>query len=203
MAINKGTMRLLLATQNKGKQKEWRALLNRLPISIVLPDALGLNMDIEETGKTYRENAFLKAMAYTSASGYPTLADDSGLEVDALDGAPGVRSARFRLGSDKVRYQALLDAMVGVPEPERSARFRCIATLVVPEGDRYDTEGVCEGRISLEPAGALGFGYDPVFYVTEYGLTIAQLSQDIKNQISHRARAAFKMCDVLERVFDL
>ncbi len=196
-------MQLLLATQNQGKQKEWCALLNQLHISLVLPDTIGLHIDVEETGDTYRENAYLKAMAYATASGLPTLADDSGLEVDALEGAPGVRSARFRLGSDKIRYQALLNAMVDVPESKRSARFRCVAMLVVPGGGRYETEGICEGSITFEPSGTLGFGYDPVFFVAEYDLTMAQLTQDVKNQISHRASAAFKMRDVLERVFDL
>ena len=156
-----------------------------------------------EIGNSYHENAFLKAAAFAAASGYPSLADDSGLEVDALDGAPGIRSARYTLGTDRVRYQALLDALRGVPAGMRGARFRCIAALVLPAGTRYDTEGVCEGSITFEPAGDLGFGYDPVFFVAEYGMTMAQIPQDIKNRISHRARAARKMCSVLERVFDL
>ena len=196
-------MKLLLATQNKGKQKEWCALLRPLPISLITPDAIGLHVDVEETGDTYRENAYLKARAFATASGIPALADDSGLEVDALDGAPGVRSARYQLGSDTVRYRALLEAMLHVPYDQRSARFRCVASLVLPGGNQYSVEGLCEGAITLIPAGAQGFGYDPVFYVPGYKQTMAQLSQDDKNQISHRARAALKMREVLARVFDL
>ncbi len=196
-------MKLLLATQNKGKQREWCALLRSLPITIVTPDAIGLEIDVEETGDTYRENAYLKAVAYAAASGLPALADDSGLEVDALEGAPGVRSARYRLGTDTVRYRALLKTMLKVPLAQRSARFRCVATLVIPGVDSYVTEGVCEGFITLAPSGKEGFGYDPVFFVSKYQQTMAQLSQDVKNQISHRARAALQMRDVLEHVFEL
>ena len=196
-------MQLLLATQNKGKQKEWTVLLSSLPLSIVFPEDIGLHIDVEETGETYQENAYLKAAAYAKASGLPALADDSGLEVDALDSAPGVRSARYRLGSDKVRYRALLAAMHNVPAAQRSARFRCVATLAFPGGEHYSTEGVCEGSITLSPLGMQGFGYDPVFYVSAFQQTMAQLSQDVKNQISHRARAASKMHAVLVRVFSL
>lgn len=196
-------MQLLLATQNKGKQKEWTALLSSLPLSIVFPEDIGLHIDVEETGETYQENAYLKAVAYAKASGLPALADDSGLEVDALDGAPGVRSARYRLGSDKVRYRALLDAMFDVPSAQRSARFRCAAALALPNGDHYATEGFCEGFITLEPSGIQGFGYDPVFFVPVYQQTMAQLSQEVKNRISHRARAAQKMLVILKRVFAL
>ena len=196
-------MQLLLATQNQGKQKEWRALLSSLPISIVYSDDIGLHLDVAETGDTYQENAYLKAAAFATASGLPALADDSGLEVDALQGAPGVHSARYKLGSDKVRYRALLEAMLNVPTSQRGARFRCIATLVLPGGEHFSTEGVCEGSITLAPSGGQGFGYDPVFFVQECQQTMATLSRDIKNQISHRALAAFEMRKVLERVFDL
>jgi XTP/dITP diphosphohydrolase len=196
-------MQLLLATQNVGKQKEWAALLNVLPITIVFPAAIGLDIDVEETGDTYYENAYFKARAYAAASGLPALADDSGLEVDSLDGAPGVRSARYRLGTDKVRYRALLKVMENTPPAERSARFRCVAALALPSGEHYETEGVCEGSITLEPSGTQGFGYDPVFFVREYQQTMAQLSKEIKNQISHRSRAAREMLPVLRRVFNL
>lgn len=195
-------MRLLLATHNQGKRREWRALLDGLDVELLLPDDLGLHDDVEETGETYTENALLKARALAAASGLPTLADDSGLEVDALEGAPGVRSARYHLGADEVRYRALLKALDGVPLEQRGARFRCIAALVIPkeaDGAReYITEGVCEGVISFEPRGEAGFGYDPVFYLFEYSCTMAQLTEAEKNRISHRARAAQAMRPILE-----
>lgn len=196
-------MRLLLATHNQGKRREWRALLDGLDIELLLPDDLGLHDDVEETGETYTENALIKARALAAASGLPTLADDSGLEVDALDGAPGVRSARYHLGTDAIRYRALLKALDYVPLEERGARFRCIAALVIPgEADaarEYITEGICEGIISFEPRGEGGFGYDPVFYLFEYSCTMAQLTEAEKNRISHRARAAQAMRPILER----
>lgn len=186
-------MRLLLATHNPGKRREWRALLDGLEVSLLLPADLGLDVKVQETGETYLANAFLKARTFAELSGLPTLADDSGLEVDALEGAPGVRSARYRLGSDAVRYRALLRALEGVPSAERTARFRCIAVLILPDGRKFMTEGVCEGVITTEPAGEGGFGYDPVFYVPEQEATMAQLPVEVKNRISHRARAAQKM----------
>lgn len=193
-------MRLLLATQNRGKQREWRALLQGLPLQLVTPDEVGLDEDVHETGETYQENALLKAEFYANASGLPALADDSGLEVDALEGAPGLRSARYRLGSDKARYRALLEAMKEIPQGMRTARFRCVAALKLPNGDSYVTEGVCEGSITVEAAGAQGFGYDPVFFVTEYQQTMAQLPVEVKNMISHRARAARKMARILKKL---
>lgn len=218
-------MRLLLATHNRGKRREWMALLDGLDVELLLPDDLGLDGDVEETGETYVENALLKARTLAAASGFPTLADDSGLEVDALDGAPGVRSARYKLGTDEVRYRALLTALDGVPEEKRGARFRCIAALVIPgetEGSRgvgskgvggtalevpgemeaareFITEGVCEGVIGLAPGGEGGFGYDPVFYLPDRGCTMAEIPTDEKNRISHRARAAQAMRPILER----
>lgn len=196
-------MRLLLATHNRGKRREWRALLDGLDVELLLPDDLGLHDDVEETGETYVENALLKARALAAASGLPTLADDSGLEVDALEGAPGVYSAYYQIGTDEVRYRALLKALDGVPEERRGARFRCIAALVLPDDSgtarEFLTEGVCEGVISFEPRGEGGFGYDPVFYIPECGCTMAELPQEEKNRISHRARAAQAMRPILER----
>ncbi len=196
-------MKLLLATHNQGKRREWRALLDGLDVELLLPDDLGLHGDIEETGETYMENALIKARALAAASGLPTLADDSGLEVDALDGAPGVRSARYHLGPDEVRYRALLKALDGVPLEQRGARFRCIAALVLPDASgsprEFLTEGICEGVISFEPRGEGGFGYDPVFSLFEHSCTMAQLTEEEKNRISHRARAAQAMRPILER----
>ena len=190
-------MRLLLATHNRGKRKEWQALLAGLSLEILLPDDVGLRQDVKETGATYTENALLKARTLAAAADLPTLADDSGLEVDALDGAPGIRSARYKLGSDAVRYRALLRALEGVPPAERGARFRCVAALVLPDGRQFTTEGVCEGVITLAPQGEGGFGYDPVFYLPEQGKTMAQLSSEEKNRLSHRARAAQAMRPIL------
>ncbi len=196
-------MRLLLATYNKGKRREWASLLEGIgrntkhPLALLLPDNIGLAIDVKETGETYTENALLKARTLAEASGLPTLADDSGLEVDALEGAPGVRSARYKLGSDEVRYRALLKALDGVPAGQRTARFRCVAAMVLPDGREFTTEGVCEGVIALSPRGEEGFGYDPVFYLPEQDRMMAELSEDEKNQISHRARAAQAMRAVL------
>ena len=190
-------MRILLATHNRGKRREWQALLAGLPVEWLLPDDLGLSGEVEETGETYLENALLKARTLGAASGLPTLSDDSGLEVDALDGAPGIHSARYRLGPDAVRYRALLRALEGVPPEKRTARFRCVAALVLPDGREFTTEGVCEGLIATEPSGEGGFGYDPVFYVPEQGCTMAKLSDETKNRLSHRAHAARALRAVL------
>lgn len=193
-------LRLVLATHNHGKRREWQALLEGLPVTLVLPDELGLSEPVEETGRTYLENALLKARTLAAASGLPALADDSGLEVGALDGAPGLHSARYILGGDEVRYRALLRALEGVPPERRGARFRCVAALVLPDGREFHTEGVCEGVIQTAPSGEGGFGYDPVFFLPEQGCTMAELSFEAKNRISHRARAAQAMRRVLEQL---
>jgi len=189
--------RIVLATHNAGKRREWGVLLDGLNVDVVLPEEIGVSSQVAETGTTYLANAFIKARALAAASGLPSLADDSGLEVDALDGAPGIRSARFHPGSDEVRYLALLDALAGVPAEARGARFRCVAALVLPDGREFSTEGVCEGIIDTVPAGEGGFGYDPVFRVPQAGVTMAELPAAEKNRISHRARAAQAMRPIL------
>lgn len=193
-------MQLLLATHNRGKRREWLPLLAGLELELLLPEEVGLTTAVEETGATYVENALLKARTLAAASGLPALADDSGLEVDALDGAPGLHSARYQPGSDPVRYRALLQALEGIPEEQRTARFRCVAALVLPDGREFVTEGVCEGSIATAPAGEGGFGYDPVFYLPERGCTMAELPADEKNRLSHRARAAQALRPFLERL---
>lgn len=204
MDAEASSVTIVLATHNAGKRREWQALLAGLPLVILLPEEVGVEMAVEETGDTYEANALIKARALAAASGLPALADDSGLEVDALDGAPGVRSARYRLGSDEVRYRALLKALAAMDDPVRTARFRCLAALVLPNGgESYTTEGVCEGLITAEPEGEGGFGYDPVFYVEEQGHTMAQLPVAVKNRISHRARAAAAMRPILTEVLAL
>ncbi|MEA3309255.1 MAG: RdgB/HAM1 family non-canonical purine NTP pyrophosphatase [Chloroflexota bacterium] len=193
-------MKLLLATHNHGKRREWQALLAGLDVELLLPEDLGLEIEVAETGATYRANALLKARTLSAAAGLPALADDSGLEVDALDGAPGIRSARYRLGSDEVRYRALLQALQDVPASERTARFRCLAAVVFLDGREFTTEGLCEGVISTAPAGKEGFGYDPVFYVPEAECTMAEFTPEQKNRLSHRARAAQEMREILQQL---
>ena len=187
-------MRLLIATHNHGKVREYRQLLYGLPHQLLSLDNVGIVDDVPETGHTYAENALLKARAYAQQSGLLTLADDSGLEVDALNGAPGVRSARYAgdHANDAGRVQYLLRRLRDVPLAERTARFRCVIALVWPEGREELMEGTCEGIIVEEPRGSQGFGYDPIFLVASDSRTMAELSADEKNRISHRAHAAAK-----------
>jgi len=183
---------LLIATNNPGKVREYRELLADLPVEITFPAQEGLLLTVEETGETFEANARLKALAYSRASGLPALADDSGLEVDALDGAPGVHSARYAgpEADDTDRYRKLLAALADVPAGQRSARFRCVVALARPDGTVQTAAGTCEGRIAFAPRGEHGFGYDPVFIVAGYGgRTMAELAPETKNRISHRARA--------------
>jgi XTP/dITP diphosphohydrolase len=182
-------MRLLVATHNQGKKREFKQLLAPLKAAILFPDDLGIDLDVREDGTTYAENARRKAEGYARASGLPTLADDSGLEVDALGGAPGIHSTRYVSGSDANRVATLLSYLRDVPWGERTARFRCVVVVLTPGGNVHQAEGVCEGVIAFQPAGAGGFGYDPIFYLPDYECTMAQLSHEGKNRISHRARA--------------
>ena len=195
-------VRLLIATENPGKKREYKQLLQSLPLKLCAPQDLGLVLTIQEDGDSYAQNARIKALCYMKASQLPTLADDSGLEVDALHGAPGPRSARYAgaNANDAGRYRLLLQRLAGVPWRERSARFRCVLILAVPGGEMFTTEGTCEGIIALEPAGDHGFGYDPIFYLPEQRQTMAQLPPAIKNRISHRARAVLQMLPTLSSV---
>lgn len=184
-------MKLLIATFNPGKLHEFRLLLDQPNLELVAPSEIGLKLEVEETGVTYAENAELKGRAFSSASGMFTLADDSGLEVDVLDGLPGLHSARFvnKPGAtDADRRRFLIARLNGQPRPW-TARFRCTVALVSPQ-ERVDfAEGVCEGEIIPQERGGNGFGYDPVFWIPELGKTTAELDSIHKNQISHRARA--------------
>ena len=188
------TRKLLIATHNAGKLRELAELLGGIPYQLVSLSDVGIVEDVEETGQTFEENATLKAETYRDLSGLPTLADDSGLEVDALDGEPGVRSARYagEDATDADRVALLLRNLADAPSEERAARFRCVIA-VAARGQRtrlYD--GACEGLIVNEPRGDNGFGYDPVFLVSGEGLTMAELSSERKNAVSHRAVAAKK-----------
>lgn len=193
-------MDLFVATHNPGKKREYKELLSSLEVELRFPDDLDLHLDVREDGTTYAENARKKAEQYAKASGLLTMADDSGLEVDALDGAPGIHSARYAAGSDADRVEALLEDLRGVPSEERTARFRCVLVIVSRAGDVYQFEGVCEGVITRQPRGEGGFGYDPVFYLPQCGCTMAELSQDEKNRVSHRARAVEAALPMLKRL---
>jgi XTP/dITP diphosphohydrolase len=193
-------IKLLIATHNPGKTREYHKLLAGLPLELTNLTKEGLDMEVAETGESFAENARLKATAYARASDLVTLADDSGLEVDALGGEPGIRSARYA-GSganDEDRYQLLLEKMKDVPWEERTARFRCVIAVATPGGKVRTAEGTCEGIIAFAPQGEHGFGYDPVFYLSEYGKTMAELPPEAKNRISHRARAAQGARKILE-----
>lgn len=182
---------LLLATNNRGKRIEMQALLDGLDLVLVTPADIGLELEVEENGTTYAENAAKKAVAFAQASGLLSLADDSGLEVDALGGQPGLFSARFAPqpgATDADRRRYLLQRLEGKPRPWM-ARFRCVVALCAPGGEVQLAEGICPGEIIPEERGHTGFGYDPVFLLPEYGQTMAELGMEIKNQVSHRARA--------------
>lgn len=196
--------KLLIATRNRGKLREFAALFAGLPLTLVTPDELGLNLDVVESGATYTDNARIKATAYAQASGLLSLADDSGLEVHALDGAPGVRSARYAIGDDADRVTALLRALekAGVSRKDRRARFRCAIVLAAPDGQSWSTVGECAGRIIDTPRGDGGFGYDPIFYIPSHGCTMAELPAEEKNRISHRAQAAQAIRPILAKLSD-
>jgi XTP/dITP diphosphohydrolase len=193
--------KLLLATNNKGKVREYKHMLKDLAVELVSPDEAGINTEVEEIGESLEENARLKATTLARESKLLTLADDSGLEVDALGGEPGRLSARYagEGASDKDRVNYLLKKLEGVPEGKRSARFRCVIAIAQPDGEAELCSGECEGVIALEPRGEAGFGYDPVFYLPELGKTMAELTLEEKNSVSHRGRAAKEAIKLLRR----
>lgn len=182
---------VLVASTNQGKIREIQALLEDTRIRLIAPMDLNLFLGVEENGSTYAENAAKKAQAYSSASGMLTLGDDSGLEVAVLNGAPGIFSARYapqQGATDADRRDYLLKQLAYYPPPW-GARFYCSVALASPDGKVYYAEGICEGEIIPEERGANGFGYDPIFLIPEVGRTMAELSMDEKNRLSHRARA--------------
>jgi XTP/dITP diphosphohydrolase len=191
---------LLLATTNRHKLQEYRAIFSDLPYKLLSLHDIQLDMDVEETGTTFQENAELKALACARASGMLSLADDSGLEIDKLGGAPGVYSARFisPQTSYEERFRVIFERLQGVPFEERTARFRCVITLAEPSGYHRSVEGTIEGVITEAPRGNNGFGYDPIFLVPELGKTTAELAPEEKNRISHRGRAARLARELLE-----
>jgi XTP/dITP diphosphohydrolase len=195
-------MKILVATHNQGKLGEYAELLADLPVEWVSLSDVGIKTDVEETGLTFEENAHIKATAYARKSGLLTLADDSGLEVEALYGAPGVQSARYAGpgASDEDRYRLLLANLEDVPDEKRKARFVCVIAIATPHGKVFSAEGVRGGYIAREPRGEHGFGYDPVFFVPGYRVTMAELEPEVKNRLSHRALAVKAIRPKLERL---
>ena len=190
--------KFVLATHNPGKLKEMGDILARFGVEVVSPKDLGITVDVEETGATFAENAMLKAKAICAAAKLPAIADDSGLCVDALNGGPGVYSARYGGEGldDKGRYMLLLNSMRG--QPTRAAHFACAIACVFPNGDELTAEGRCDGTIAFAPIGEGGFGYDPVFFVPELKKTFGQLTAEEKSAISHRGRALAVFVEKLE-----
>ena len=194
-------MKVILASKNPHKLTELSAILSQHGFEIALESEYGLDIDVDETGTTFEENSLLKAEAVMKASGLPVLADDSGLMVDALDGAPGVYSARYgHKSSDGERTAFLLENMKDVPDGKRTAKFVCVITCLWPDGRKIVARGECPGVITREVHGENGFGYDPVFYLPELGMTYAELPSEQKNAISHRARALQDFCRKYQEV---
>lgn len=191
--------RIVFATGNAGKMKEIREILADLELEVVSMKEIGIDMPIEENGSTFEENALIKARAVSRQCGEIVLADDSGLEVDYLNGEPGIYSARY-MGEDtpySIKNAAIISRLEGIPDEERTARFVCAIAAVFPDGQEMVTSGEIQGRIDYEEKGNNGFGYDPIFYVPEFGKTTAELTDQEKNSISHRGRALRKMKEKL------
>ncbi|MCR5419002.1 MAG: XTP/dITP diphosphatase [Lachnospiraceae bacterium] len=191
--------KVILASTNKGKLREVREILDGTGFSVIPLSETGFEGEIEENGSTFEENAFIKAEAVAKALGVPVLADDSGLEIDALGGEPGIRSARF-MGREtpySEKNAAILENLKDVPEEKRSARFVCAMAMVYPDGRCLSVRETMEGRIAYEIAGANGFGYDPIFFLPEYNMTSAEITPEEKNAISHRGKALRKMAALI------
>jgi len=193
--------KLLLATNNQGKAREYRSLLKNIPFELVTLAEQGITTAVDEAVKSLEENARLKATLLAAESQLLALADDSGLEVDALGGEPGRLSARYagENASDSDRVNYLLSRLGNVPWQKRSARFRCVIALATPGGEVEFCSGECRGFITFEPKGKQGFGYDPVFYLPKLGKTMAELPLEIKNRVSHRGQAARKVRRLLKK----
>ncbi len=190
---------IVLATKNKGKVAEFKEMLRDYPVQILSICDFDKEFNIVEDGESFAENALKKARVIAEETGYMAVADDSGLEVDALDGKPGIYSARFagENATDKDNNDKLLKLLHGIEREGRTARFQCAIALIPPQGDSYVFEGKCEGLIGFRLQGEAGFGYDPLFIIPAYGKTFAELGSDIKNTISHRAKAMQKAKEVI------
>ncbi len=194
-------MKVVLASKNQHKLVEISRILEKLDIQLVLQSELGVDIDVEETGTTFEENSFLKAQAVMQATGLPALADDSGIAVDALNGEPGIYSARYGFDDtldDWGRLLLLLKNTENVPDGQRQAQFICVITLVTPEGEVIQARGEAHGELLRQAAGQGGFGYDPIFYYPPFGKTFAEVTAEEKNQVSHRAVALKAMYEKLK-----
>ena len=193
--------RIIFATGNEGKMLEIRRILEDLGVPVLSMKEAGISADIEENGKSFAENAAIKAKAIMEMTGEIVMADDSGLEIDYLDGAPGIYSARF-MGEDTsydIKNKALIDKLAGVPDEKRTARFVCAIACALPDGQILESRGTMEGIIGYEIKGENGFGYDPIFYLPECGCTSAEISPEKKNELSHRGKALRAMKEKLEK----
>lgn len=193
--------KIIFATSNPGKMSEIREIMQDLGVEILSMKEAGIEADIVEDGKTFEENALIKARTIRDLAGCLVLADDSGLEVDALNGEPGIYSARY-MGEDTsydLKNANIIERLFGMEDEGRSARFVCVIAAAFPDGTEETRQGTIEGRIAYEPAGENGFGYDPIFYVPEYGCTTAQLSAEQKNEISHRGKALRAIKEVIRQ----
>ena len=185
-------MKVVLASKNRHKLVEISKITEKFGFDLVLQSELGVDIDVEETGTTFEENSYIKAEAVMKATGLPALADDSGIAVDALNGEPGVYSARYGFDDsldDRGRLELLLKNTEAVPDDKRQAQFVCVITMVTPDGNTIQARGELHGMLARAPKGENGFGYDPIFYYPPMGMTTAELAPEVKNQISHRANA--------------
>ena len=194
-------MKVVLASKNKHKLEEISKITEKFGFELVLQSQLGIDIDVEETGTTFEENSFIKAEAVMKASGLPALADDSGIAVDALNGEPGVYSARYGFDDtldDWGRLELLLKNTEHVPDGQRQAQFVCVITMVTPEGQTIQARGEIHGELLRAPVGKNGFGYDPIFYYPPMGMSTAEMSPEAKNQVSHRGNALRVFYDKLK-----
>jgi len=195
------SMKVVLASKNKHKLQEISKITEQFDIELILQSQCGVDIDVDETGTTFEENSYIKAKAVADATGLPALADDSGIAVDALNGEPGIYSARYGFDEsldDHGRMMLLLKNTEHVPDGQRQAKFVCVITLVMPDGRTIQARGEVHGQLTREPRGENGFGYDPIFYYPPAGCTTAQLSEEEKNKISHRGRALTVFYDKLK-----
>ena len=191
--------KIIFATTNTGKIKEIKEILSDCDVEVISMKEMNITTDVEENGTTFEENSLIKARAISKLTGLPVLADDSGLEVDYLNGEPGIYSARY-LGRDTdydYKNNYIIDKLKDAKDSERSARFVCVISLVLPDGREFVKKGIMEGRIGYEIKGENGFGYDPIFYLPEYGKTSAEISGEEKNKISHRGKALRAMKELI------
>lgn len=193
--------KFIVATKNRGKLKEIKEILAKFPFEVLSMSDEGIEIDIEESGATFKENALIKAREVHNMTGEMVMADDSGLEVDYLDGAPGVYSARFagEQSSDEEKNKKLLELLKDVPYEDRKARFVCVIAIILSNGEEFVVKGICEGYIGFKPEGKNGFGYDPLFIIPEFNMTTAQMKPEEKHKISHRGKALRLMAEQLKK----